>query len=87
MEEKKEESPKSVIDMAKELYAQIKAENDRREEILRKEQQLEADRLLGSSAGRHIETPPISQEDLKKKQAIEFWKGTSFAEAIEKHNG
>ena len=45
-----EPSAKSVIEMARELKEQIAKENDRREEILRREEELEARRMLGGRA-------------------------------------
>lgn len=66
-EEVKEESAKSMLDMARELKEQIKAENDRREEILRKEQDLEAQRLLGGTGG--IRQEPVVKVETAKEYA------------------
>jgi len=48
-------------------------------------QELEVNRLLGSTAGGHIESPQLSEEQLKKQQAVDFWKGTDIADAIIKN--
>ncbi|MBU1446647.1 hypothetical protein KKD70_05295 [Patescibacteria group bacterium] len=49
-----QEKPKealSIVDEAKKVRDEIKAENDRRQEILKEEQRLQAEKMLGSSAG------------------------------------
>jgi len=45
------EAPLSIVEEAKKIRDEIKAENDRREQILVQEQKLQAEKLLGSSAG------------------------------------
>lgn len=44
----------SIVDEAKKVRDEIKAENDRREQILAQEQKLQAEKMLGSSAGQQI---------------------------------
>ena len=75
----------SIVDEAKKIRDEIKAENDRREEILKQEQKLQAEKMLGSSAGQPIPAQQVTEEDLKKKAAMEFWKGTGIDEAIAKN--
>lgn len=77
----------SIVDEAKKIRDEIRAENDRRESILKQEQRLQAERLLGSSAGQPQENKQLSEEELKKKAAMEYWKGTGIDEAIGKYNG
>jgi capsule polysaccharide export protein KpsE/RkpR len=70
-----------------ELAVQRMEEIEKRlDEKTAKLQELEANRLLSGTAGGHIETI-INEEDLKKKQAMDFWKGTAIADAIDKTNG
>ena len=50
----------SIVDEAKRLRDEIRAENDRREGILKEEQKLRAEQMLASSAGGGI--PPKEQK-------------------------
>jgi hypothetical protein len=84
MEEVKPTETLSIVDEAKKIRDEIRAENDRRERILASEQKLQAERMLGSSAGQPNTAPQLTEDDLKKKSAMEFWKGTTIAEAIQK---
>lgn len=58
--------------------AEFKLQADRLEK-------LQSDMLLSGSAGiRPADKPAMTEEELKKKQALEFWKGTAIADAIAK---
>lgn len=78
------EKPLSIVDEAKKVRDEIKAENDRREEILKEEQKIASNNLLGGTSGGHVETQ-INEEEVKKNKAMQFWKGTGIDKAIEKH--
>ena len=54
MEENKPQENLSIVDEAKKIRDEIRAENDRREKILADEQKLQAEKMLGSSAGAQI---------------------------------
>ena len=82
--ETKEESL-SIVEEAKKLRDEIRAENDRRENLLREEQKLQAEKLLGSSAGQPTQTPQISEEERQKEEAIKYWEGTELADTIKKY--
>jgi len=75
------EEPLSLVDEAKKVRDEIKAENDRREKILKEEQKLEANKMLGGTVGGHVEVE-VSPEEAKKKGAAEFFKGTELEKAI-----
>lgn len=75
----------SIVDEAKKLRDEIRAENDRRERILQDEQKLHAERLLSGTAGAPVNQTILTEEDQKKKAAMEFWKGTGIDEAIAKN--
>lgn len=79
--------PTSAIDAATALLAQIKAENDRRENILKEEQKLRAEQMLAGTAGGGLPRIELTEEQKKKQEALDFWKGTAIADAIAKHNG
>ena len=84
-ENKKDNQNLSIVDEAKKIRDEIRAENDRRETILKEEQKLQAEKMLGSSAGQPMPQAQLTEEDLKKKAAMEFWKGTGIDEAIKKY--
>jgi hypothetical protein len=86
-EQKPQEETLSIVDEAKKIRDEIRAENDRRERILAEEQKLQAERMLGSSAGQPIPQKQLTEEDLAKQEAINYWKGTGIDEAIQKYNG
>jgi hypothetical protein len=75
----------SIVDEAKKIRDEIRAENDRRERILQDEQKLHAERLLSGTAGAPVNQTILTEEDQKKKAAMEFWKGTGIDEAIAKN--
>lgn len=52
------EQPVSIVEEAKKIRDEIKAENDRRENILKQEQKLAADNMLGGTAGGHVDAAP-----------------------------
>jgi hypothetical protein len=83
--EEKAEPTLSIVEEAKKIRDEIKAENDRREKILSDEQKLHAERLLTGTAGAPSNQTILTEEDIKKKEALEFWKGTTIAEAIAKN--
>ena len=64
-EEKKQESQEkslNIVDEAKKIRDEIKAENDRRENLLKEEQRLQAENLLAGSAGGRVEPEPPKEE-------------------------
>jgi hypothetical protein len=67
-EEIKEETL-SAIDAAKKIQEQIAAENDRREEILKREEKLHAERMLAGTAG-----GGIPKEEPKEETPEEYAK-------------
>jgi len=71
-EEKKDDtpSPPTAIEQAEKLHQQIKAENDRREQLLEREEKLHAEKMLGGSsdAGQAPEKKkPLTDEEYKDK--------------------
>ena len=77
----------SIVEEAKKVRDEIKAENDRREQILAQEQKLQAERMLGSSAGQPTPIKQLTPEEIKKQSAIEMFKGTAIEDALIKYNG
>jgi hypothetical protein len=74
-----------LIERARSEREGLAKENERLEKNIKELRELEAARLLGSTAGGHIETPQVTEEQKKKQEAVDFWKGTLIAEAIAKH--
>jgi len=56
----------SIVDEARKLRDEIRAENDRRESILRQEEKLKAETMLSSSAGQPQEIKPAPVETAKE---------------------
>jgi len=73
------------VERAEQAVRKMEDAEKRLDEKIAKLQELEANRLLGSSAGSRIETPQLTEEETKKKEAIDFWKGTAIADAIAKN--
>lgn len=70
-EEKKEESL-DIVTQAREEREKLQVENERIEKNLKEMRDLEANRLLGSTAGGHIEsmkTPEQKLDDVAQKEA------------------
>jgi hypothetical protein len=73
-----------LIERARQEREGLVKENERLERNLKELREIEASRLLGGTAGGRVESPQLSEEDLKKKNAMDFWKGTPIADAIAK---
>jgi hypothetical protein len=82
MEERKEEiRPLDKVERAELAVKKFEEAEKRIDEKIAKLTELEANRLLGSTAGGHIEAQP----EAKNAKAIEFFKGTEIEKAIKKH--
>tara|TARA_Y100000310_G_scaffold203482_1_gene203734 strand:+ start:436 stop:747 length:312 start_codon:yes stop_codon:yes gene_type:complete len=64
----------------------MKEENDRFEKLVKDNQQAAADSMLAGTAGGHVETPKISEEQKKVNDAVDFFKGTQLEADIKKAN-
>ena len=82
-----QEVVKTDLEKLKEANAQFEAELVKAREMQAERQKIEAERLLGSSAGQPPQAPQLSEEERNKQEAIEYWKGTGIDEAIRKHDG
>lgn len=63
-----------------------KARDEAKKEADRLEQ-LKSDQMLSGVAGVRNEPLTISPQEVAKKQAKEFWKGSAIEDAIEKYDG
>ena len=81
-----QEAVKTDLEKLKEANAAFEQELIKAREMQAERQKIEAERLLGSSAGQPVENKQLSETELKKKAALDFWKGTAIADAIEKQN-
>ena len=77
-------SPVDKVERAEQAVKRLEETEKRIDEKIAKLAELKADAILGGTAGGHIETQ-ISEQELKKKGAKEFWKGTQIEGAIERH--
>lgn len=69
---------KAIRDEILKAKEELKAENDRKEK-------LQAEGLMSSNAGIHVEKPKMTEEQKIKEGAKEFWKGTGIEKSIEKY--
>lgn len=76
--------PLSDYDKAIALVERREAATKEEKEVLEEKKKLAANSMVGGTTGGHVEPELISPEDQKKKNAAEFFKGTSLGEVIEK---
>jgi|ETNvirnome_2_300_1030623.scaffolds.fasta_scaffold00608_3 hypothetical protein len=84
-EVKKEVKDNLTVDKAEELVKKMEEQNNRREDLLKREEELHAKRILGgqSSAGTQSETPEQKKEMEDKAGALSLLKGTGFEHILE----
>ena len=76
-------SDSTVLSDLKRENLEMQVEIQRREELVRKNEELKAREML---AGRSRMPEPMPEEVTKKKAAMDFWQGTpAIARAIERH--
>jgi len=75
----------SLIERARAERESLEKENARLEKNIKELREIETSRLLGSTSGGRVEQTPMTEADIKKKEALDFWKGTDIADAINKH--
>ena len=61
-DENKQDEGLSIIDEAKKVRDEIRAENDRREKLLQEEQKLKAENMLAATSGGSIPITPPKEE-------------------------
>jgi len=64
-EPKKEVKPLSIVEEAAKIRDEIRAENDRRENLLKEEQRMRANDILGGSSGGHVEPEKPKEESAR----------------------
>ncbi len=74
----------SMIDGAVLAAEELRKQNDRKEELLDREEKLQAQRVLGGQTEAGTEQKKTSEEDLKKERAKEYFKDTALGDAIAK---
>lgn len=77
-------STSKLLTDAAALVTRQEAANKDTKEILKRQEFLKANEMLGGTAGGHVDTPNLSEEDKKKANALEFFKGTALGDAIYK---
>jgi|GEM_PF-4837579 len=75
----------TLISKAKAEREALVKENERLEKNIAALREVETSRLLGSTSGGNIPWEQHTEEEIKKKAAIDFWKGTPIADAIVKY--
>ncbi len=81
-----EYSAETIVEKAKREREFLNKENERLEKNIAALREMEAQHLLGSTSGGRVENQQLSENDLKKKEALDFWKGTDIEKAIAKQN-
>ena len=79
----KDGEPLSNYDKALELVKRREEATKAESEILDRKEKLAANAMVGGTGGGHVEPKLIPEEDRKKEQAKEFWKGTQLELDIE----
>jgi len=74
-----------IVDRAGINAEKLEKAAERAEAVLKGLQDLEALKRLGGETGAAPDSKPVTEEEKKKAGAIEFFKGTPLAAAIEKH--
>lgn len=83
--EQTERTPQDILlDKAREERALLNRENERMERNIARMQELETTRLLAGTAGGRMHDEVMSEEEKRKQESLNFWRGTSIADAIEK---
>lgn len=73
----------NLIEQAKAIRDEIKAENDRREALLRQEQELTSIKMLsGSAEAGKPSAPAETEEERIKRETREFFKGSAIERYI-----
>ena len=86
-ESEQEKTTTSELDRADSIVERQKRENDRREEILKREESLAARRAIGGTTeGGNMGSKEVSPEVKKANDAAEFFKDTALGDAIKKTN-
>ena len=79
-EEKKEETPQAQVDtgnllvQGRAIVAEMKAENERREALIKREEELKTREMLSGQAEAG-QTAPVVDEETKLKEDIKSWIG------------
>jgi len=75
----------NLIEQAKAIRDEIRAENDRRETLLKQEQEMHAVQMLSGHASAGQQATEKTPEQIKKENAQAFFKGSMIEKAIEKY--
>lgn len=79
-------SSTGIISQAVQEREALQRENERLEKNLAELREFEAKSMLAGTAGMRIEPKEITEQKKRKMDAVNFWKGTAIADAIEKQN-
>lgn len=81
------EEIKTDLEKLKDYNAEFEKELFKSREMQAERQKIEAERILSSTAGQPTPEKKLTEEEIKKNTALEFWKGTGIDDAIRKLNG
>ena len=83
--EEEGQAPSNIVDRAELAYRQLDEKLKKLENLKSEIDQAKAEQLLAGSAGGGVPHQRKTDEELKKEQAMDFWKGTGIDKAIEKY--
>ena len=75
----------TLIDNATDAANALKTENDRKEALLAKEEEMLARKELGGQSEGGIVKEVVSPEEVKKKQALDYFAGSEIEDALKKY--
>jgi len=76
----------SVLDRSDQIAQMQKRENDRREAILTREEELQARKAVGGETEAGQQAPVISEDQKKIDNAVEYFKGTQLEIDLKRAN-
>ena len=79
------QTEETLLDRTEKVVAELKAQNDRKEALIKEEQRIRANALLGGRTDAGQMQPQRTESDIKKDGALEFFKGSEIERAIRKH--
>ena len=83
---KEDEKPVSIVDEARGLRDDIRREKEELKVENDRKQKLQAEEMLSSTGGGHVESKQVSEKDKKAADAAKYFEGTQLEKDIKKAN-
>ena len=72
----------NLVDQATKAAERLEAANKRMEELVKKQEELEAKRILSGKSEAGMNAPQMSEEEKLKMEIKAYFKGTSIGQAL-----